>query len=64
MPWFPSLVLANRFGRCDVPRHFTATLVAADDDGIDLDQDDRRVRIDYSAIRRGRLVFDSWGGRS
>jgi ribosome maturation factor RimP len=45
-------------------RHFTATLVAADDDGIDLDQDDRRVRIDYSAIRRGRLVFDSWGGRS
>jgi ribosome maturation factor RimP len=48
----------------DGRRHFTATLVAADDDGIDLDQDDRRVRIDYSAIRRGRLVFDSWGGRS
>ena len=48
----------------DGRRHFTATLLAADDDGIDLDQDDRRVRIDYSAIRRGRLVFDSWGGRS
>ena len=39
-------------------------LVDADDAGIDLDQDDRRVRIDYAAIRRGRLVFDSWGGRS
>ena len=48
----------------DGRRHFTARLVEADDAGIDLEQDDRRVRIDYSAIRRGRLVFDSWGGRS
>jgi ribosome maturation factor RimP len=48
----------------DGRRHFTARLVGADDAGIDLEQDDRRVRIDYSAIRRGRLVFDSWGGRS
>jgi ribosome maturation factor RimP len=48
----------------DGRRHFTGRLVAADDAGIDLEQDDRRVRIDYSAIRRGRLVFDSWGGRS
>jgi len=48
----------------DGRRHFTGPLVAADDAGIDLEQDDRRVRIDYSAIRRGRLVFDSWGGRS
>ncbi len=48
----------------DGRRHFTAVLVDADDAGIDLEQDDRRVRIDYSAIRRGRLVFDSWGGRS
>jgi ribosome maturation factor RimP len=45
-------------------RHFTARLVDADEAGIDLEQDDVRVRIDYSAIRRGRLVFDSWGGRS
>jgi ribosome maturation factor RimP len=48
----------------DGRRHFTARLVEADDAGIDLEQDDARVRIDYSAIRRGRLVFDSWGGRS
>jgi ribosome maturation factor RimP len=48
----------------DGRRHFTARLVAADDAGIDLEQDDTRVRIDYAAIRRGRLVFDSWGGRS
>ncbi|HEY3765219.1 MAG TPA: ribosome maturation factor RimP [Gaiellales bacterium] len=48
----------------DGRRHFTAELVGADDAGIDLEQDDARVRIDYSAIRRGRLVFDSWGGRS
>jgi ribosome maturation factor RimP len=48
----------------DGRRHFTALLVDADDAGIDLEQDERRVRIDYAAIRRGRLVFDSWGGRS
>ncbi|HEY2788806.1 MAG TPA: ribosome maturation factor RimP [Gaiellales bacterium] len=48
----------------DGRRHFTALLVDADDAGIDLEQDDRRVRIDYAAIRRGRLVFESWGGRS
>jgi ribosome maturation factor RimP len=48
----------------DGRRHFTALLVAADDAGIDLEQDQQRVRIDYAAIRRGRLVFESWGGRS
>jgi ribosome maturation factor RimP len=48
----------------DGRRHFTALLVDADDAGIDLEQDQQRVRIDYAAIRRGRLVFESWGGRS
>jgi ribosome maturation factor RimP len=48
----------------DGRRHFTARLADADDAGIDLDQDGRMVRIGYDAIRRGRLVFDSWGGRS
>ena len=48
----------------DGRRHFTALLVDADDAGIDLEQDRQRVRIDYAAIRRGRLVFESWGGRS
>ena len=48
----------------DGRRHFTGDLVDADDAGIDLEQDGRPVRIAYAAIRRGRLVFDSWGGRS
>jgi ribosome maturation factor RimP len=48
----------------DGRRHFTARLADADDTGIDLDQDGRKVRIGYDEIRRGRLVFDSWGGRS
>ncbi len=48
----------------DGRRHFTALLVDADDAGIDLEHGQQRVRIDYAAIRRGRLVFESWGGRS
>jgi ribosome maturation factor RimP len=48
----------------DGRRHFTARLADADDAGIDLDQDGQTVRIGYGEIRRGRLVFDSWGGRS
>ena len=48
----------------DGRRHFTALLVDADDAGIALEQDQQRVRIDYAAIRRGRLVFESSGGRS
>ena len=48
----------------DGRRHFTARLAGADDAGIDLDQDGQTVRIGYDEIRRGRLVFDSWGGRS
>jgi ribosome maturation factor RimP len=48
----------------DGRRHFTARLADADDTGIDLDQDGQTVRIGYEEIRRGRLVFDSWGGRS
>ena len=48
----------------DGRRHFAARLADADDAGIDLEQDGRRVRISYADIRRGRLVFDSWGGRS
>jgi ribosome maturation factor RimP len=45
-------------------RHFAARLASADEAGIDLEQDGRQVRIAYADIRRGRLVFDSWGGRS
>jgi len=48
----------------DGRRHFTARLTDADDAGIHLDQDGQTVRIGYDSIRRGRLVFDSWGGRS
>ena len=48
----------------DGRRHFTARLADADEAGIDLDQDGQTVRIGYAEIRRGRLVFDSWGGRS
>ena len=48
----------------DGRRHFAARLADADDAGIDLEQDGSRVRIAYADIRRGRLVFDSWGGRS
>ena len=48
----------------DGRRHFAARLADADDAGIDLEQDGRTVRIAYADIRRGRLVFDSWGGRS
>ena len=48
----------------DGRRHFTARLADADEAGIDLDQDGQTVRIGYDSIRRGRLVFDSWGGRS
>jgi ribosome maturation factor RimP len=47
----------------DGRRHFTALLRAADDEGIDLEQDGQRVRIRYDAIRRGRLVFEHGGGR-
>lgn len=45
-------------------RHFAARLADADDAGIDLVEDGQRVRIAYADIRRGHLVFDSWGGRS
>jgi ribosome maturation factor RimP len=48
----------------DGRRHFTGVLLGADEDGIDLDQDGLRVRIAYPAVRRARLVFEPWGGRS
>ena len=48
----------------DGRRHFTARLTDADDAGIDLEQGGQTVRIGYDSIRRSRLVFDSWGGRS
>jgi ribosome maturation factor RimP len=48
----------------DGRRHYTALLVGADDAGIDLEQDGRAVRIGYADVRRARLVFESWGGRS
>ncbi|HYX84070.1 MAG TPA: ribosome maturation factor RimP [Gaiellales bacterium] len=54
--------------RTDTPidgrRRFDGALEAADDDGILIDQDGHTVRIAYSAIRRGNVVYDPAGGAS
>jgi ribosome maturation factor RimP len=43
-------------------RRFDGELRAADDDGIEIDQDGRPVRIGYADIRRGHVVYDPAGG--
>jgi ribosome maturation factor RimP len=52
--------------RTDAPiegrRRFDGGLRAADDDGIEIDQDGRPVRIRYAEIRRGHVVYDPAGG--
>jgi ribosome maturation factor RimP len=43
-------------------RRFDGGLRAADDDGIELDQDGRTVRISYAEIRRSHVVYEPAGG--
>jgi ribosome maturation factor RimP len=52
--------------RTDAPiegrRRFDGGLRAADDEGIEIDQDGRPVRIRYAEIRRSHVVYDPAGG--
>ena len=54
--------------RTDAPiegrRRFDGGLRAADDEGIEIDQDGRPVRIRYAEIRRSHVVHDPAGGAS
>jgi ribosome maturation factor RimP len=54
--------------RTDAPiegrRRFDGGLRAADDEGIEIDQDGRPVRIGYAEIRRSHVVHDPAGGTS
>ncbi len=43
-------------------RKFRGRLVAADDAGIELEQDGSAVELDYAQIHRSHLVFDAVGG--
>jgi ribosome maturation factor RimP len=43
-------------------RRFDGELRAADDEGIEIDQDGRPVRISYAEIRRSHVVYDPAGG--
>jgi ribosome maturation factor RimP len=46
----------------DGRRRFEGPLRAADDAGIEIEQDGRAVRIGYSSITRGNLVYEPGGG--
>jgi ribosome maturation factor RimP len=46
----------------DGRRRFDGGLLAADDDGIEIDQDGHAVRIRYAEIRRSHVVYDPAGG--
>jgi ribosome maturation factor RimP len=52
--------------RTDAPvegrRRFDGGLRAADDDGIEIDQDGSPIRIRYADIRRSHVVYDPAGG--
>lgn len=52
--------------RTDAPvegrRRFDGGLRAADDDGIEVEQDGRPVRIRYAEIRRSHVVYEPAGG--
>jgi ribosome maturation factor RimP len=54
--------------RTDAPiegrRRFDGGLRAADDEGIEIEQDGRPVRIGYAEIRRSHVVHDPAGGTS
>jgi ribosome maturation factor RimP len=43
-------------------RRFDGGLRAADDEGIEIEQDGRPVRIRYAEIRRSHVVYDPAGG--
>jgi ribosome maturation factor RimP len=43
-------------------RRFDGGLQAADDDGIEIDQDGHPVRIRYAEIRRSHVVYEPAGG--
>lgn len=43
-------------------RRFDGGLRAADDDGIEIEQDGRPVRIRYAEIRRSHVVYEPAGG--
>jgi ribosome maturation factor RimP len=45
-------------------RRFDGGLQSADDEGIEIDQDGRTVRIRYAEIRRSHVVYDPAGGKS
>jgi ribosome maturation factor RimP len=47
----------------DGRRRFDGELRAADDDGIEIDQDGQPVRIRYADIRRSHVVYEPAGGR-
>jgi ribosome maturation factor RimP len=47
----------------DGRRRFDGELRAADDDGIEIDQDGQPVRIRYADIRRRHVVYEPAGGR-
>jgi len=46
----------------DGRRRFDGGLRAADDDGIEVEQDGRPVRIRYAEIRRSHVVYEPAGG--
>jgi len=46
----------------DGRRRFHGRLLEAGDHDVEIDQDGRRVRIPYDAMRRSHLVFDPAGG--
>jgi ribosome maturation factor RimP len=46
----------------DGRRRFEGRLNATDDAGIEIEQDGQPVRIGYSSIARGHLVYESGGG--
>jgi ribosome maturation factor RimP len=52
--------------RTDAPidgrRRFDGGLRAADDEGIEIDQDGRPIRIRYAEIRRSHVVYEPAGG--
>ena len=46
----------------DGRRRFDGPLVAADDAGVEVEQDGARVRIPYAAVRRSHVVYEPAGG--
>ncbi len=51
-------------GSIEGRRRFDGELRSADDEGIEIEQDGRTVRIRYAEIRRSHVVYDPAGGTS